>query len=87
MRDSRAHAIEENTSGLGQLDTPSLAAKQLNVELRFDCLDPLTERRLVHAEPFGSPRDMTFFGDDDELTEVSQLHSHTHSDMQFDQSI
>jgi hypothetical protein len=77
LRDRRARAIKQDTPSLGHLDAARLAAKELNAELGFDCLDPLAKRRLLHAEPLGSPRDVTFLGNGDELTEVAQLDSHT----------
>jgi len=41
----------------------------LDVELGFDCLDPLAERRLLHAQPLGSSRDVAILGNGHELTE------------------
>jgi hypothetical protein len=83
LRDRCASAIKENASGLSQLDATRLAAKELDVELGFDCLDPLAERRLLHAQPLGSSRDVALLGNGHELTEVPQLYSHTESNMHF----
>jgi hypothetical protein len=47
----------------------------------------VAERRLLHAEPLGSSRDVTFLGNGHELTEMSQLYSHMKSNMDFAQSI
>ena len=55
----RARPIKENAPGIGQFDPARLTAKELNVKLGFDRLDPLAKRRLLHAEPLGSPRDVT----------------------------
>jgi len=87
LRDSRARSIEENTSGLGQLNATRLAAKKLNAELGFDRFYTLAEWWLLHAEPLGSPRNVPFLGDGHELTEVSQLHSYIVFNMNFGRSI
>jgi hypothetical protein len=55
----------------------------LDVELGFDCLDPLAERRLLHGQPLGGSRDVALLGNGHELTEVPQLYSHTESNMHF----
>jgi hypothetical protein len=70
LRDHCASAIKENASGLSQLDATRLAAKEFDVELGLDCFDPLTERRLLHAEPLGSSRDMAILGDGHKLPEM-----------------
>src|SRR6476659_6442888 len=74
LRERRARTIEENPPRFGQFDPARLAAKQLHIELGFDRLDPLAKRRLLHAEPLRGPRDVPFFGDGDEVPEMSQLH-------------
>jgi hypothetical protein len=83
LRDHCTGAIEENASGLGQFDAARLAAKELDAELGFDRLDPLAERRLLHAEPLGGSCDVAVLGNGHELTEVPQLYCHTETNMNF----
>jgi hypothetical protein len=83
LRDHCTSAIKENASGLSQLDATRHAAKELDVELGFDCLDPLAERRLLHAESLSGSRDMAVLGNGHELTEVPQLYCHTETNMNF----
>src|SRR5262245_36554265 len=73
LRERRARTIKENLPRFSQLDPARLAAKELNVELGFDGLDPLAKRRLLYAEPLRGPHDVPFFGDGDEVPEMSQL--------------
>jgi hypothetical protein len=47
--DHSSSPIKENASGLSQLNTTRFAAKELNAEFGFNGLDPLAERRLLHA--------------------------------------
>jgi hypothetical protein len=74
VRDYRACVIQEGAPRFGQLDATRFALKQLYVQLAFDCLDALTERRLLHAKALGGPGDMPLLGDRDEVPEVPQLH-------------
>jgi hypothetical protein len=83
LRKHRTRIIEKNAPGLGQLNAAGLAAKELDIEFQLDRLDPLAERRLLHAEPLGSPRDMSLFRDGDELPEMSELHSHIQYHMNY----
>ena len=78
--------VEEDASGFGQFNTARLAAKELNIKFALDRLDALAERRLLHAEPFGGPRDMSFFSffcNGDEIPEMSKLHCHIQFNMNF----
>ena len=63
-------------SGIGQFDAARFAAEQLDVELPFERLDLLAERRLLHLKPFGSTRDVALLGDGDEIAKVAQFHWH-----------
>ena len=65
-----AGIVEEGTSGLGQFDTARLAAKELDIELPFEGLDLLAERRLLHAKPLCSPRDPPFLSDSNKITNM-----------------
>ena len=73
-RQSGESIVEESASGIGQLDAARPAAKQLYIQLPFDRLDLLAERRLLHSESFRGPCDVTFFRDGDEIPEVPQFH-------------
>jgi len=75
-REYCAGVVEEGPASVGQLNATRLAAKQLYIKFALDSLDALTERRLLHAEPLGSPRDVFFLGDRDEISEMPQLHCH-----------
>jgi hypothetical protein len=87
MAENCSSVLKERATSFGQLNTTRLAAKKLNIKFAFDRFDPLAERRLLHAEPFGGARDMSFFCDCDEIPEMSKLHSHIQYDMNFDVSI
>lgn len=78
-----ARSIEENPPRFGQFDPARLTQKQLDIELGLDRLDPLAERWLLHTEPLGCPRNVSLFGDSDEVTKMSQFHCHIHFDMSF----
>jgi len=83
LREHCARIIEEDASGISQLNAARLAVKELNVEFAFDRLDPLTEWRLLHAEPLGGARDVPFLCDRDEIAEVPEFHCHIQYDMHF----
>ena len=58
-------------SGIGKLDASRLAPQKLYPELSLKCTDLLTQRRLLDAEPRGGARDVAFFSDRDEISQVS----------------
>jgi hypothetical protein len=72
-----AGIIEESATSVSQLNTPRLPSKELYIHFLLDRLDLSAERRLLHAEPLRSARDVPFLGDSDEIPEVSQFHCHT----------
>src|SRR5262245_43161537 len=74
LRERCARLIEERAAGFGQLDTARLATEELHVKLTLDRLELLTERRLLHAKPFGRSRDVRFLSDGDEVAQMPQLH-------------
>jgi|SRR6476469_4451633 hypothetical protein len=76
LRKHRTRIIKKNAPGLGQFNAARLAAKELDIEFQLDRLDPLAERRLLHAKPLSGPRDVSFLRDGDELPEMPKLHSH-----------
>jgi hypothetical protein len=63
----RAGVNEESFPCVGQINPMRRTSKELNIQLFFDCLDLPAERRLLHAKPFGCPRDVPFFSDCDEI--------------------
>jgi hypothetical protein len=74
LRQHRAGIRDEGATGIGQFDAARLSMKKLHIELAFDCLDALTERRLLHSQPLGGSRDVAFLGNGDEIPEMPQLH-------------
>jgi hypothetical protein len=74
LRENGSGIVEKSLSGIGQFDTTGLSAKELNIKLALDCFDALTERRLLHAQPLGSPCNVAFLGNCDDVSKVSQLH-------------
>src|SRR5262245_26621210 len=74
LRERCAGVFEERAPGVGQLDAAPFAAEELNVKLAFTRLDPLAERRLLHAKPLGGPRNVPFFGNRNEIPEVLEFH-------------
>ena len=71
----RACLIEKDAAGVRKLDAARLATEQLHAELPLDCLDLLAERRLLHPEPLGGPRDVLLLGDGDKVAELPQVHA------------
>ena len=59
---------------LGQFDPARLAAEQLDLQLGFERLDLLAQRRLLNAQPLGGAGDVAFLGDRDEVAEMAQFH-------------
>ena len=82
MNQVRLRTVRNMETGK-ELTISSSKAKELNIEFAFDRFDPLAERRLLYAKPFGSPRDMSFFCDYDEIPEISKLHCHIRCHMNF----
>jgi hypothetical protein len=72
--EDRAGLFQQRFAGLGQRDAARLPPKQLHLELGLERPDLSAERRLLDAEARRRPRDMTFLGDNDEVTKVPQLH-------------
>jgi hypothetical protein len=70
----RSGIVEKGAPGVGQFDTARLSVKKLDIQLAFDRLDTLTERRLLHAKPLRSPRDVTLLGNSDEILQVPEFH-------------
>jgi hypothetical protein len=62
---------EEGLTGLGQFDAARFAAKQLYLKFGFQRAKLLRQRRLLNTESLGRPRDMTFLGNCDEITEMA----------------
>ena len=79
LRQQGARVVEEDAARFGQFNAARQAPKQLNVKLAFDRLDPLAERRLLHAQPLGSASDMPFLCDGNKLLKMSKLHAISNS--------
>ncbi len=69
-----ARFAQQFTSGVGQLDAARSPFEKLNLQAGFDRLDLRAERRLMHAQTFGRPRDMAFLRDGDEIAKLPQIH-------------
>ena len=78
---------QQRTPGLRQLHPAWQAAQQLHVQLALQRADLLTERRLLHAQPFGGAGYVAFLGDGDEVAEVAKFHLPYPIDMDFAVSI
>ena len=84
---NRTGVGEQRRSGVGELDAARQATEQLHVELALQRANLLAERRLLHAEPLGRPRDMPFLGDGDEIAKMTELHVPYPIDMRIAVSI
>jgi hypothetical protein len=58
---------QQRLAGVGRHDAVSGAVEQPDVELPFQRVDLLAQRRLADAEPFRRARDIAFLGDGDEV--------------------
>jgi hypothetical protein len=73
VRKHRLSALEKSAASLGQLNASPLAAKQLHIEFPLHRLNLPAQRRLLHVKPLRGPCHMPFFGNRNEISEVSQL--------------
>jgi hypothetical protein len=65
-----AGAIKKGAASVSQFNAARLATEQLHINFPLDGLDLSTERRLLHAEPLGCPRYVTFLSDGDDITKM-----------------
>ena len=67
-------AAVKQASGLGELQAPLAAHKQLRAELLLQRLYLIAQRRLAHAQPFGCVRYVQLLGHNREVFQRSQFH-------------
>jgi hypothetical protein len=65
--------VSEGAARRREFDAPRLSPEELNPERTLDRADALTERRLLHAQPFRGARDMAFFRDGEKVPEMPQV--------------
>lgn len=66
--------VSEGAARLGELDAPRLSPEELNPEGALNRPDALTERWLLHAQPFRGARDMALLRDGEKVSEMPQVH-------------
>jgi hypothetical protein len=66
-------AGQKRAAGIGQLDLAATSDEQAGTDLLFELADRDAERRLRHPQPLGRPAEVEFFGDGDEIPQVTQL--------------
>jgi hypothetical protein len=70
----RSRVIQQSEAGIRQFHPSRFAMEQLNIQFYLQRPDLLTERRLLNSKAFCRPGHMTFFGNRDEISEVSEFH-------------
>jgi hypothetical protein len=71
---NRSCAVEERGAGRRQLDPAAGAQKQRSLQLRFEILDLLTERRLGDPQPISRRGKAQLLGHGQEISQVTKLH-------------
>jgi hypothetical protein len=56
---------------IGQLDAARLAVEQLGIDFAFERFDLPAERWRLQTEPLCRPRDVTLFGDSNEVAKLA----------------
>ena len=67
-------AFQKRAAGLGQFRTVRYAVEQACADFGFQILDLLTEGRLPDPEAGRGAREIAFFGNRQEVTQVTQFH-------------
>src|ERR1700730_11899530 len=75
VRNSRMARATRGWNGAEVGKAARMADEQRRVDLLFQCLDLLRQRRLLHMQLLGGARDVAFMGHGDEVAEVAQFHS------------
>ena len=65
---------QEGAPGIGQPDAARMAHEQGRVDLLFQRLDLLRQRRLLHVQLLRRARDVALTGDGDEVAEMAEFH-------------
>jgi hypothetical protein len=66
-----ARLIEQRLPCLSELDTPVRPAEELHAQRTFECLDLSRQRRLRDVETGRGTMHISFFGDRDEIPELT----------------
>jgi len=64
---------QRRTAG-GEGDGPAVAVEEADLQVAFERLDLLGQRRAGDAEPCGGAAEVQLFGDGDEVPQLTQLH-------------
>jgi hypothetical protein len=68
--------IQKSSAGGREFDPPRAALQKLRADFTFEIAHLPAERGLRRVQPFlGRELDTPLFGDGDEITKMSQLHS------------
>ena len=68
-----ARLAQQRLSCLSQLHSPVRPAEKLHAQRIFECLDLARERGLRHMEANSSPVDISFLGNRNEISELTQI--------------
>src|SRR5262249_613568 len=79
LHEQVARMLEKEPPGARQPHPPFAAIEQPDLNLFFQLLDLLTERRLGDVEARGGATEMQLFSDGDEVSQMTQLHAVPHS--------
>ncbi|MCY1178974.1 hypothetical protein D9M73_193490 [compost metagenome] len=74
MRQHQPRLFQEQPTGLAQLDPTIGTLEQARADLLFQRLDLLAQRWLGDAQHLCGAAEMQFFGDGDEVAQMTQFH-------------
>jgi len=75
-RQQRLRPSEERLARCRERHAAAVPHQEPDLELALERSDLLRERRLRDEQPLGRPREVQFFGDGDEVPQLSQAHVH-----------
>src|SRR3984885_9318463 len=74
MEERRASLFDEGTSGIREFHNPScVASEQVKSMLCFEVRNLFAERRLGYVQSVRGPREVQFFGQDDDCVQVTDF--------------
>jgi hypothetical protein len=65
---------QQRRTGDGQRDGAAVTVEQANLQIAFERLDLLGQRRTRNVQPLGRAREIQLFGDGHEVAQLAQLH-------------
>ena len=74
VREDLGGALDQQASGVGQVDAAGGAVEEARVQLRLQLPDLLGEGRLGHVESLRGAAEVALLGDGEEVPQVSQFH-------------